>query len=89
MHINIPFSITDFEGAYRLLLQTQQTTPDTRNYMIAGFVVIFGTILLYLASLAIRWRNLNGDLEVLHELEKRQVTPLSSASQAEKARLSN
>jgi hypothetical protein len=31
----------------------------------------------------IRWRNLQGDLEMLHELEKSHPAPLSSASQAE------
>jgi len=38
--------------------------------MIAGYAVIFIVMLVYLASLAIRRRNLNQDLEVLQELEK-------------------
>jgi len=32
-------------------------TIDTLNYMIAGYVVIFGFILGYLISLAVRTRN--------------------------------
>ncbi len=31
-------------------------TADTLNYMIAGYIVIFGCILGYLVSLAIRYR---------------------------------
>ncbi|MBS1249536.1 MAG: hypothetical protein MAG431_01116 [Chloroflexi bacterium] len=31
-------------------------TPDTLNYMIAGYAVIFGAALAYIASLAIRYR---------------------------------
>jgi hypothetical protein len=38
--------------------------------MIAGYVVIFGVMLVYLASLAIRSRNLKQDLDVLQELEQ-------------------
>jgi hypothetical protein len=81
MYMNILFSLAGFDEIFRLFLQTQQTTPDTSRYMIAGFVVIFGTMLVYLISLVIRWRNLRGDLDVLHELDKRP--PVSSASQAE------
>ena len=41
---------------------------DTTTYMIAGFVVIFGVMLLYLLSLGVRNRNLTQDLEVLQEI---------------------
>lgn len=85
--MEMPFSFAGFDATFRLLLQTQQVTPDTSSYMIAGFVVIFGTMLVYVASLIIRWRNLRGDLEMLHELEQRQQAPLSSASRAEKGRV--
>lgn len=84
MAMNISLSHSGFNEAFRLFLQTQQVTPDTSSYMIAGFVVIFGTMLVYIASLVIRWRNLQSDLQMLHELEKRQQAPLSSASQVEK-----
>jgi len=46
------------------------TTPDTLNYMIAGYVVstiIMGT---YLVSLYKRWRNLENDLHILDETAK-------------------
>lgn len=45
---------------------------DTLSYMIAGYGVIFGIMLVYLASLVIRWRNLRQDEEMLEELEKRK-----------------
>ena len=50
-----------------LLLQT--TPANTTSYMIAGYAVIFGIMLLYLISLIVRTRNLQADLEVLRELE--------------------
>jgi hypothetical protein len=37
--------------------------------MIAGYVVIFGVMLLYVISLIIRSRNLQKDLEVLEEIQ--------------------
>jgi len=40
------------------------------SYMIAGFVVIFGFMLIYLVSLVVRNRNLQRDLEMLEELDK-------------------
>jgi hypothetical protein len=40
--------------------------------MIAGYVVIFGVMLVYLASLVLRNRNLRQDLEVLEDLQKRE-----------------
>ena len=45
-----------------------EAPADTTSYMIAGFVVIFGVMLLYVLSLYIRRRNLEQDLEVLGEL---------------------
>jgi hypothetical protein len=53
-----------------MYLFLQQGPADTNAYMIAGYVVIFTVMLVYLASLVIRRRNLNQDLEVLQELEK-------------------
>lgn len=46
-----------------------QGPADTFNYMIAGYIVIFGVLLVYLVSLVIRWRNLRQDEEMLGELE--------------------
>jgi len=47
----------------------QQATPETTQYMIAGYAVIFGVLALYLVSLIVRSRNLKRDMEVLQELE--------------------
>jgi hypothetical protein len=44
---------------------------NTINYFIAGYAVFFTVMILYLASLLLRWRNLKKDLEVLHEVEQR------------------
>ncbi len=45
-----------------------QTTPDTTGYMIAGYVIAFATMFIYVASLFIRFRNLNRDLSLLEEM---------------------
>ena len=47
----------------------QDGPANTTNYMIAGYVVIFGVMLIYLISLLIRGRNLQKDLEVLEEIQ--------------------
>ena len=53
----------------------QTTTPDTSGYMIAGFVVSFLVMGLYVASLYLRNRNLNTDKAMLEELEKAEAAP--------------
>ncbi len=45
---------------------------NTVSYFTAGYVVIFGTMLVYLVSLIVRWRNLRQDEKLLQELEKKQ-----------------
>ena len=47
-------------------------TPDTVNFMILGYSVIFGVIAIYLVSLAVRFRNLRQDEKALDELEKKE-----------------
>ena len=47
-------------------------TPDTSTYMIAGFVVSFLTLGLYILSLYIRNRNLNQDVETLETLDEKK-----------------
>ncbi len=42
---------------------------NTINYFIAGFAVIFGAIAIYIASLAIRWRNLKNEDDILKEVD--------------------
>jgi hypothetical protein len=46
----------------------QAATAATFEFMIYGFVVILGTIAIYLASLVIRYRNLAKDIRVLEEV---------------------
>ncbi len=48
------------------------TPANTMSYMLAGYGVIFGTMIIYLVSLVIRWRNLRQDEEMLEELEKKE-----------------
>jgi hypothetical protein len=45
----------------------QEAPAMTTNYMIAGYTVLFVSLLLYILSLVIRQNNLNKDLEVLQE----------------------
>jgi len=45
-----------------------EITPDTSSYMIAGFVVTFVTMGIYVASLYIRTRNLKQDIETLESI---------------------
>lgn len=46
---------------------------DTLNYMILGYAVILGCVMLYIASLALRFRRLRRELEV-HESIARDET---------------
>jgi hypothetical protein len=48
----------------------QNGTPDTSEYMIAGYVIAFLVMGLYLASIYLRNRNLKQDLSMLEEMEK-------------------
>ena len=48
----------------------QEPTPDTSIYMIAGYAIFFLVMVVYLASLIIRWRNLERDLQTLDDMEK-------------------
>jgi hypothetical protein len=41
------------------------TTLNTVNYFIAGYIVIFGSIIGYVISLLIRWKNLKQEEEIL------------------------
>ena len=45
-------------------------TPETTNYMIAGYAVFFAVTTFYVASLVLRWRNLKRDFLTLEELGK-------------------
>jgi hypothetical protein len=49
----------------------QDTTPDTSGYMIAGYVIFFVLLVIYLASLFIRSRNLYADLKILEGMDEK------------------
>lgn len=50
----------------------QEGPANTTNYMIAGFAVIFGVMLIYLISLVVRQRNLQKDLDILEEIQVKE-----------------
>ena len=52
------------------MLFIQSGPAETTNYMIAAFVVIFGSMLIYLASLILRKRKLEQDLHLLVDEEQ-------------------
>ena len=55
-----------------MLLQLLHDAPaETSGYMIAGYSVIFGVLLIYLVSLGLRKRNLEQDLELLEDLPEK------------------
>lgn len=55
-----------------LMLLLQEGPAETSAYMIAGYAVIFSVMLIYLASLYLRRRNLRQDLEMLQDLEEKE-----------------
>ena len=55
------------------MLFLQEGPANTDTYMILGYAVIFGVILIYLISLAVRQRNLKQDLETLREIEEQEA----------------
>jgi hypothetical protein len=46
-----------------------ETTPDTSGYMIAGYLIAFVTMGIYVASMYIRNRNLKQDIETLESMQ--------------------
>ena len=53
------------------------TIPDTINFMYAGYGVIVVAMIIYLGSLALRFRNLHQDEEMLQQLDE-QETPTAA-----------
>ena len=47
-----------------------EAPPDTSQYMVAGYAISFGVMILYVASLFIRSRNLKRDMSMLEEMDK-------------------
>ncbi len=52
------------------MLFNQQGPAETSVYMVAGYTVIFGFMLLYLVSLIVRRRRLAQDLAALEAMEE-------------------
>ena len=52
------------------MLFLQQGPAETTIYMVAGYAVIFGVMLLYLVGLVIRGRRMAQDLAALEEMEE-------------------
>ena len=52
-----------------MLFLQQEGPANTDRYMIAGYVVVFGVMLIYLLSLVVRQRSLMKDLELLQDME--------------------
>lgn len=47
-----------------------ETPPDTSQYMIIGYAIAFGVMVIYVASLYIRFRNLNRDMSMLEDMDE-------------------
>ena len=60
----------------------QTPTPDTSGYMIAGFVVSFVVMGLYVASIYLRNRNLNRDKVLLEEMDKPEPVKKAASKKA-------
>jgi len=62
----------------------QETTPDTSGYMIAGYVITFIILGIYVASMYLRNRNYNQDMTLLDEMERvetaKQAKPAATAA---------
>jgi hypothetical protein len=52
-------------------MNLQEAPADTLNYMILGYAVILGTMTLFVLRLALRFRGLRHDQELLDDLERR------------------
>jgi hypothetical protein len=52
-----------------------EIAPDTSLYMVAGYTIFFLIILVYVASLFIRKRNLDQDLMTLESLQAESAAP--------------
>ena len=59
-------------------MMLQEATPDTYGYMLLGYGVILGTMVLFVASLVSRFRNLRRDLELMEEVQAPKRTTTES-----------
>jgi len=53
-----------------MFISVFQAPAETTTYMIAGYAVIFGVMLIYILSLIIRRRNLKRDVNTLSDLDE-------------------
>jgi hypothetical protein len=60
----------------------QEATPDTSGYMIAGYVISFLVMGLYVASIYLRRRNLDQDMTTLQELDQ-PAQPVQTVMQSQ------
>ena len=47
-------------------------TPNTLNYMVAGYIIFAVVMSVYVASLISRWRNLRRENEILNEIDQKK-----------------
>jgi hypothetical protein len=80
--IAAPEPKSDKESAMLL----QEATPDTSAYMIAGYAVFCIVMIVYLASLMIRRRNLEQDLTTLQAMETESKVRVGDATGARRTR---
>ncbi len=62
----------------------QEVTPNTSGYMIAGYVIAFVLMGLYVASMYLRSRNLKRDMTMLEEMDK-PAPPVQKQSMGKQA----
>ena len=51
------------------------TTPETTDFMIAGYIVIFSVMIVYTISLYLRRKKLVQDLKILEEIADQADNP--------------
>ncbi len=51
------------------------STPETTDFMIAGYIVIFSVMIIYITSLYLRRKKLVQDLKTLEEMDEQTGNP--------------
>ncbi len=51
------------------------STPETTDFMIAGYIVIFSVMIIYITSLYLRRKKLVQDLKTLEEMDDQSGNP--------------
>ncbi len=49
--------------------------PETTNYMVGGYIVIFSVMVIYIISLFLRHRKFEQDIKILEELDDQNDNP--------------